>query len=312
MRAMHARRVRACPLPLSSGAAAAHTSSFAAMHRTASVLHSPAPHGHRLPSALFPSIKLGEPSASLPLLHYVLLGYSHHVAGVVAKAGYEVGAPAAVNSTRMVNGTAGACLLGRAGPQGHHDTQGHAHEVSTHTCKRTHRSCTARLTYASWRPRSGSCETASPCAWSSHRHSSWSGCVAVGGQLGGVPRGWHGWACTHWVGGWAHTHKHVHTHTHPHTKLHARTQGFAERKVLLVCDVIGAAKKIHADELRKERLAALKSRSVRPRAEFGPGFMRAHVARALSGSSSARARAAAPEQQSQSSCAELMWCTPSS
>lgn len=39
-------------------------------------------------------------------------------------------------------------------------------------------------------------------------------------------------------------------------------QGFAERKILLVCDVIGACKKIHADALRKERLAALKSRSV--------------------------------------------------
>ncbi|GAX81755.1 hypothetical protein CEUSTIGMA_g9183.t1 [Chlamydomonas eustigma] len=37
-------------------------------------------------------------------------------------------------------------------------------------------------------------------------------------------------------------------------------QGFAERKILLLCDVISACKKIHNDEIRKERLAALKSR----------------------------------------------------
>lgn len=36
-------------------------------------------------------LKLGEPAASLPLLHYVLLGFSHHVATAVAQAGYEVG-----------------------------------------------------------------------------------------------------------------------------------------------------------------------------------------------------------------------------
>lgn len=35
-------------------------------------------------------------------------------------------------------------------------------------------------------------------------------------------------------------------------------QGFAERKVLLVCDAIQACKKIHNDEVRKERLAALR------------------------------------------------------
>jgi hypothetical protein len=37
-------------------------------------------------------------------------------------------------------------------------------------------------------------------------------------------------------------------------------QGFAERKILLLCDVIAACKKIHNDEIRKERLAALKTR----------------------------------------------------
>lgn len=41
-------------------------------------------------------------------------------------------------------------------------------------------------------------------------------------------------------------------------------QGFAERKLLLVSDVIQACKKIHNDEIRKERLAALKHRQ-------GPG-----------------------------------------
>ena len=39
-------------------------------------------------------------------------------------------------------------------------------------------------------------------------------------------------------------------------------QGFAERKILLICEVISACKKIHNDEIRKERLAALKSRGV--------------------------------------------------
>ena len=39
-------------------------------------------------------------------------------------------------------------------------------------------------------------------------------------------------------------------------------QGFAERKILLLCDVITACKKIHNDEIRKERLLALKSRAV--------------------------------------------------
>ena len=39
-------------------------------------------------------------------------------------------------------------------------------------------------------------------------------------------------------------------------------QGYAERKVILLCDVIQICKKLHNDELRKERLAALKSRTV--------------------------------------------------
>ena len=42
-------------------------------------------------------------------------------------------------------------------------------------------------------------------------------------------------------------------------------QGFAERKVLLLCDVIQWCKKTHNDEVRKERLAALKNRPVRSR-----------------------------------------------
>ena len=37
------------------------------------------------------------------------------------------------------------------------------------------------------------------------------------------------------------------------------TQGFAERKVLLACDAIAVCKKLHNEEVRKERLAALKS-----------------------------------------------------
>lgn len=36
-------------------------------------------------------------------------------------------------------------------------------------------------------------------------------------------------------------------------------QGFAERKVLLLCDVITVCKKLHNDEVRHERLAALKA-----------------------------------------------------
>lgn len=39
----------------------------------------------------------------------------------------------------------------------------------------------------------------------------------------------------------------------------ATLQGFAERKVILVSDTIAACKKIHNDEVRKERLAALAS-----------------------------------------------------
>jgi hypothetical protein len=39
-------------------------------------------------------------------------------------------------------------------------------------------------------------------------------------------------------------------------------QGFAERKLLLLCDVITACKRIHNEEIRKERLAALKNRGV--------------------------------------------------
>ena len=36
-------------------------------------------------------------------------------------------------------------------------------------------------------------------------------------------------------------------------------QGFAERKLLLLSEVIHACKKIHNDEVRKERLLALKA-----------------------------------------------------
>ncbi|KAG2501080.1 hypothetical protein HYH03_000898 [Edaphochlamys debaryana] len=36
-------------------------------------------------------------------------------------------------------------------------------------------------------------------------------------------------------------------------------QGFAERKVILLCDVIAVCKKVHNDEVRQERLAALKA-----------------------------------------------------
>lgn len=36
-------------------------------------------------------------------------------------------------------------------------------------------------------------------------------------------------------------------------------QGFAERKVLLLCDAIGAVRRIHAQQARQERLGALKS-----------------------------------------------------
>lgn len=38
-------------------------------------------------------------------------------------------------------------------------------------------------------------------------------------------------------------------------------QGYAERKLLLINDVTQVCKKIHNDEIRKERLAALKNRS---------------------------------------------------
>ncbi|KAL6745505.1 Centrosomal spindle body, CEP44-domain-containing protein, partial [Haematococcus lacustris] len=44
------------------------------------------------------------------------------------------------------------------------------------------------------------------------------------------------------------------------TAAHFLEQGFAERKLLLLCDVIQCCKKIHNDEIRKERLAALKTR----------------------------------------------------
>lgn len=37
-------------------------------------------------------------------------------------------------------------------------------------------------------------------------------------------------------------------------------QGFAERKLILISDVVQACKKIHNDEIRKERLAALKQK----------------------------------------------------
>lgn len=36
-------------------------------------------------------------------------------------------------------------------------------------------------------------------------------------------------------------------------------QGYAERKVLLLCDVVGVCKKLHNEGVRKERLAALKA-----------------------------------------------------
>lgn len=40
------------------------------------------------------------------------------------------------------------------------------------------------------------------------------------------------------------------------------TQGFAERKLMLISEVVQACKKIHNDEIRKERLAALKTKQV--------------------------------------------------
>lgn len=43
-------------------------------------------------------------------------------------------------------------------------------------------------------------------------------------------------------------------------------QGYAERKILLLCDVIQVCRKLHNDEVRKERLAALKPRTVRVQA----------------------------------------------
>lgn len=41
--------------------------------------------------------------------------------------------------------------------------------------------------------------------------------------------------------------------------LAAFVQGYAERKVLLLCDVVGVCKKLHNEGVRKERLAALKA-----------------------------------------------------
>lgn len=37
------------------------------------------------------SLRIGDPVASLPLLNYVLLKYSKHVAQAINKAGFEVG-----------------------------------------------------------------------------------------------------------------------------------------------------------------------------------------------------------------------------
>jgi centrosomal protein CEP44 len=36
-------------------------------------------------------LRLGEPLAILPLLHYTLLKYSRHVAGKIVQLGYQVG-----------------------------------------------------------------------------------------------------------------------------------------------------------------------------------------------------------------------------
>ncbi|MEW5302425.1 MAG: hypothetical protein WDW36_005212 [Sanguina aurantia] len=43
------------------------------------------------------------------------------------------------------------------------------------------------------------------------------------------------------------------------TPAHFLNQGYAERKVLLLCDVVGVCKKLHNEGVRKERLAALKA-----------------------------------------------------
>jgi hypothetical protein len=48
----------------------------------------------------------------------------------------------------------------------------------------------------------------------------------------------------------------------PHPSLHL--QGFAERKILLLCDIIQACRKVHNDALRRERLSRVRaSRKVR-------------------------------------------------
>lgn len=48
----------------------------------------------------------------------------------------------------------------------------------------------------------------------------------------------------------------------PHLLQHL--QGFAERKILLLCDIISACRKVHNDALRRERLSSVRaSRKVR-------------------------------------------------
>lgn len=55
----------------------------------------------------------------------------------------------------------------------------------------------------------------------------------------------------------------IHNHNH-HNNISSNTaQGFAERKLMLISEVVQACKKIHNDEIRKERLAALKTKQVR-------------------------------------------------
>ncbi len=58
----------------------------------------------------------------------------------------------------------------------------------------------------------------------------------------------------------------------------AAAQGFAERKLMLVSEVVQCCKKIHNDETRKERLAALKAgRGAAPAVALGAAPHAQHV-----------------------------------
>jgi hypothetical protein len=78
-------------------------------------------------------------------------------------------------------------------------------------------------------------------------------------------------------------------------------QGYAERKILLLCDVIHACRRIHSDAARRERLSL-----ARPPARKVGGGGGASAARELAGPAAAAAAAAAPK-----GCGELAavpWC----